>query len=163
MRGLPQQTTSGISIHVPRVEDDIYLSIIRALISYFNPRPPCGGRHLHSDAYEYCVEFQSTSPVWRTTSDRRKWRRRHLFQSTSPVWRTTPAENTLYCGCLFQSTSPVWRKTGGHLHQAPQKAYFNPRPPCGGRQNPSCKQAGITDHFNPRPPCGGRQCRLLCS
>ena len=58
-------------------------------IRNFNPRPPCGGRHLHSDAYEYCVEFQSTSPVWRTTSDRRKWRRRHLFQSTSPVWRTT--------------------------------------------------------------------------
>ena len=34
--------------------------------------------------------------------------------------------------------------------------YFNPLPPCGGRQMPSA-QCLRRRHFNPLPPCGGRQ------
>ena len=40
-----------------------------------------------------------------------------------------------------------------------QNRNFNPRPPCGGRQNQNNKSS-IAKHFNPRPPCGGRP--LIC-
>ena len=81
----------GISIHVLRVEDDVIL-LLRMLqqlifqstssvwrttspsgrnlcvVCYFNPRPPCGGRHtFYASGIEY-EQFQSTSSVWRTTS-----------------------------------------------------------------------------------------------
>ena len=35
----------GISIHVLRVEDDISGGQCVSYCDYFNPRPPCGGRH----------------------------------------------------------------------------------------------------------------------
>ena len=81
-----------ISIHVPRVEDDFFLSKIQHKV----------------------IIFQSTSPVWRTTHAitedgeeetisihvprveddyvaRQQCKQLILFQSTSPVWRTTTA------------------------------------------------------------------------
>ena len=56
-----------ISIHVPRVEDDLREYGEEAVATDFNPRPPCGGRRIitaHSPSFP---KFQSTSPVWRTT------------------------------------------------------------------------------------------------
>ena len=80
---------AGISIHVPRVEDDLDLSLPHHSRRNFNPRPPCGGRRSKA-VYSVCSA---------------------LFQSTSPVWRTTVI-----------SSSRRWKT-----------ANFNPRPPCGGR------------------------------
>ena len=80
------------------------------------------------------IIFQSTSPVWRTTSRIMLYCLADLFQSTSPVWRTTQsycphmgrgaisihvprveddAEAFLHTAkrSVFQSTSPVWRTT----------------------------------------------------
>ena len=56
-----------ISIHVPRVEDDDEHSSAAMRRRYFNPRPPCGGRQLTGESKRQAVQFQSTSPVWRTT------------------------------------------------------------------------------------------------
>ena len=57
----------GISIHVPRVEDDVGSTDSPFLRTYFNPRPPCGGRHRAININGTPRGFQSTSPVWRTT------------------------------------------------------------------------------------------------
>ena len=57
-----------ISIHVPRVEDDSCGLSVSRPPRYFNPRPPCGGRQLRSLGQPPAEVFQSTSPVWRTTS-----------------------------------------------------------------------------------------------
>ena len=38
-----------------------------------------------------------------------------------------------------------------------KRAYFNPRPPWGGRRAPPSLASSISLHFNPRPPWGGRQ------
>ena len=57
-----------ISIHVPRVEDDLAVAKLDARWSYFNPRPPCGGRPDYDSGAVYSTVFQSTSPVWRTTA-----------------------------------------------------------------------------------------------
>ena len=56
-----------ISIHVPRVEDDVVRQAGDSRLSHFNPRPPCGGRHMHKPHIKETTKFQSTSPVWRTT------------------------------------------------------------------------------------------------
>ena len=87
-------------------------------------------------------------------------------------------------GCkttVFQSTPSARRATTATWPTSCTSAYFNPRPPRGGRQEsqrqemqaqvfqstPSARRAtssvltafcGNTD-FNPRPPRGGRRCR----
>ena len=105
----------GISIHVPRVEDDSLRCWDNRQRRNFNPRPPCGGRLIRDKNLSATAGFQSTSPVWRTTSwrvsaflifsyfnprppcggrpreDADEWTEK-IFQSTSPVWRTTPTE-----------------------------------------------------------------------
>ncbi len=103
---------AGISIHVPRVEDDVASRICRRLPT----------------------EFQSTSPVWRTTAVTRMW-----CSSTGNFNPRPP------CGgrrtrvikpprrSAFQSTSPVWRTTRFCGPQSDNASHFNPRPPCGGR------------------------------
>ena len=58
----------AISIHVPRVEDDFEDGTLNTRLADFNPRPPCGGRHDHPATCRRAGEFQSTSPVWRTTT-----------------------------------------------------------------------------------------------
>ena len=101
-----------ISIHVPRVEDDKGYGRGAPRRRNFNPRPPCGGRLLGYSTLILLPEFQSTSPVWRTTLICQLLGRRDiLFQSTSPVWRTT------FAGAVYSPTA----------------FDFNPRPPCGGR------------------------------
>ena len=62
-----RRCSSCISIHVPRVEDDLKDAKAKYAEIYFNPRPPCGGRLLYEVIQPVKVEFQSTSPVWRTT------------------------------------------------------------------------------------------------
>ena len=66
--------------------------------SYFNPRPPCGGRRLRS--YPLGVQISISIHVLRVEDDRTvcvKNARRALFQSTSSVWRTTAkTEKNLY-------------------------------------------------------------------
>ena len=56
-----------ISIHVPRVEDDEMTYKRYWERNDFNPRPPCGGRLADYHKSYDDDEFQSTSPVWRTT------------------------------------------------------------------------------------------------
>ena len=106
----------------------------------FNPRPPCGGRPMCVPESPAGGEFQSTSPVWRTTRQNCNKKRRFSFQSTSPVWRTTASQKDYF------------KVEDG----------FNPRPPCGGRRVGAEKQLSLLC-FNPRPPCGGRQRIQLAS
>ena len=59
--------TWPISIHVLRVEDDVKIVLLMSRVTYFNPRPPCGGRRVYFRIWRKAGEFQSTSSVWRTT------------------------------------------------------------------------------------------------
>ena len=102
-----------ISIHVLRVEDDFAtLTISPDKWDNFNPRPPCGGR--------------PPPPRWR--------RGPRIFQSTSSVWRTTQ--------CIVHVVLPI--KISIHVLRVEDD--LMPRPAGRG-----------TFDFNPRPPCGGRQ------
>ena len=55
----------------------------------------------------------------------------------------------------FQPTPSLRRATCRRLMLLLHSSYFNPRPPCGGRQAAHPHRAACP-HFNPRPPCGGR-------
>ena len=147
-----------ISIHVPRVEDDSYFAPLLSFQSDFNPRPPCGGRQknctipswlnfisIHVPRVEddfapmkTCFTsalFQSTSPVWRTTSRPRAAGRKHRNFNPRPPCGGRPCRGSAdrQRGSIsihvprveddsktigfpprassFQSTSPVWRTT----------------------------------------------------
>ena len=101
-----------ISIHVPRVENDSAASVIATALPHFNPRPPCGGRLAPGNT---AVLWDSISiHVPRVEDDAevvKKAMAQNEFQSTSPVWRTTSKSLTKLYGIAFQSTSPVWRTT----------------------------------------------------
>ena len=100
-----------ISIHVPRVEDDRVPACTTNSPRYFNPRPPCGGRLAISESIEYFALFQSTSPVWRTT---------------------TMTVNT--AGMIMISIHvPRVEDDNYFFVYVLTVQYFNPRPPCGGR------------------------------
>ena len=124
---------------------------------HFNPRPPCGGRHqaevddiiksaisIHVPRVEddfgklnvtsENIAFQSTSPVWRTTSNVKKVRSKlHRFQSTSPVWRTTEFTILLFDEKLISIHVPRVEDDSRAARSSARQAHFNPRPPCGGR------------------------------
>ena len=103
-----------ISIHVPRVEDDEFIRIPLNVDFDFNPRPPCGGRlPRFAEKSRYCA-FQSTSPVWRTTSDNIAERKRLSISIHVPRVEDDTDKICVADNCID----------------------FNPRPPCGGRPTP---------------------------
>ena len=88
--GIAAAADPHISIHVLRVEDDPVRRFRLFNMLYFNPRPPCGGRHILGFLQINALVFQSTSSVWRTTHGYHVLMWVLRFQSTSSVWRTTP-------------------------------------------------------------------------
>ena len=153
-----------ISIHVPRVEDDIDICPMCVLKFGFQSTSPVWRT---TDGYEIAFESSPISihvprvedDTTRSTSSAnitnfnprppcggrlRKLdllRGRGRFQSTSPVWRTTGEHYEAYRQKhRFQSTSPVWRTTQSSRRGRGGGNHFNPRPPCGGRPNPDSRK-----------------------
>ena len=106
-------TVFSISIHVPRVEDDLHLFLQQVFLQV----------------------FQSTSPVWRTTyasvrSDAKVKISIHVPRVEDDGTRCKIGDTGTI---IFQSTSPVWRTTTKEKTINGYENNFNPRPPCGGR------------------------------
>ena len=80
--------------------------------THFNPRPPCGGRQVTEPLTLGLLEFQSTSPVRGTTAEAAMGSDWHIISIHVPRAGDDP------CGTLRRRCC----------------RYFNPRPPCGGRQ-----------------------------
>ena len=103
----------SISIHVPRVEDDQTLDLYftAEAISIHVPRVEDDLQVILQTQYQKI--FQSTSPVWRTTA--------------KPVRRTERI--------LISIHVPRVEDDMLSYNQVNNICNFNPRPPCGGRQN----------------------------
>ena len=71
-----------------------------AVAANFNPRSPCGERHLPGLRQGAQPIFQSTLPVWGATlnSARQLWNK--VFQSTLPVWGATAKMHRFFF-CIF--------------------------------------------------------------
>ena len=78
-----------ISIHVPRVEDDLHFC------------STCGIIFL----------FQSTSPVWRTSETMERWEEEAISIHVPRVEDDLDKYKVYTPETIFQSTSPVWRTT----------------------------------------------------
>ena len=170
----------GISIHVPRAGDDMLLPphIVEAhefqstspvrgttamtsadgATTYFNPRPPCGGRHAYAARFIDVEIFQSTSPV-RGTTRGREYQDADVRRISIHVPRagddSLPARSRS-TATTFQSTSPVRGTTPTDLGD---KAYFTISihvPRAGDDFSPDFDNV-LSQDFNPRPPCGGRR------
>ena len=144
-----------ISIHSLRVEGDNAWLRLSDTMRYFNPLPPCGGRRWWSHWCRHTQKFQSTPSVWRETTGRIEDRKRDKFQSTPSVWRETWS---LVLIVVFYRISIHSLRVEGDQGVIPRRLpvpYFNPLPPCGGRQHHASPRPWSVN-FNPLPPCGGR-------
>ena len=104
-----------ISIHVLRVEDDLATWLLAMWASYFNPRPPCGGRHSHLKFDVVPLHFNPRPPCG--GRPRKEGYRQLCLVISIHVLRVED-------DCSKSETCL-------------QVTNFNPRPPCGGR--PSTK------------------------
>ena len=127
---------SCISIHAPREGGDSEWAIFLYHISKdFNPRPPRGGRLQRQNGSAMLLPFQSTPPARGATA--------------------TP--ETVVPPSLISIHAP--REGGDRRGNLPGggRAYFNPRPPRGGRPvKPSSGKRGF--QFQSTPPARGATC-----
>jgi hypothetical protein len=125
---------SRVLIHATHASRDRLRSGRATRRCCFNPRGPCVPR----------------PPFPRITPTRR-------FQSTRPVWVATSSD------CAFAGDAEVSihaARVGRDRRMFAKRwktASFNPRGPCGSRQQHDREQ-GQHDCFNPRGPCGLRLC-----
>ena len=150
-------TSAFISIHAPRVGSDGNGKRLAGESSYFNPRSPCGERHLGLKFALYSPKFQSTLPVWGATpgqflvdctrchfnprspcGERRSSSRPRRFPATisihAPRVGSDQAKEQMIGGYFeFQSTLPVWGATTATGFCVGCILDFNPRSPCGER------------------------------
>ena len=170
-----------ISIHAPRAGgDSLRAPILRRLSSYFNPRPPCGGRlSCVLSPFSMPLDFNPRPPCGGRPLRRRAERSERIISIHAPraggddLHRQRPRRGEISIHAPraggdqrgvrvsqvvqpFQSTPPVRGATGYQETCRPRGRDFNPRPPCGGRPLPPSSIAVIF-YFNPRPPCGGRR------
>ena len=132
--GLLRRGRPCISIHVLRVEDDSTANGPWWAWLYFNPRPPCGGRHKADILLGIIGVFQSTSSVWRTTF--RRWCESIGVGNFNP--RPPCGGRLLFCVSAANATA-----ISIHVLRVEDDKI-------------TAKYQGNIGHFNPRPPCGGR-------
>ena len=184
--GIKAELAVVISIHAPREGGDSLVSDRLTPVSYFNPRPPRGGRHEPRVQLSDSDLFQSTPPARGATD-------LVVFQTAlTQISIHAPREGgdlAMSVGFIpariFQSTPPARGATWPPRRPPRIRSDFNPRPPRGGRHPLglrvevdivisihapreggdsrvliSCVRTG---NFNPRPPRGGRRFWILCS
>ena len=125
-----------ISIHAPRVGSDSISRRYVWLDHYFNPRSPCGERlFVGTDEFLYFV-----------------------ISIHAPRVGSDDFYNPMFANLGISIHAPRVGSDSQYFARASISFYFNPRSPCGERQERgSCKDAG--PNFNPRSPCGERQQR----
>ena len=146
-----------ISIHAPRVGRDNPFLVAACCCRNFNPRAPCGARPAQSGAKRLPAVFQSTRPVWGATYGESIRPNDIIFQSTRPVWGATNfSGHNAAKFIIFQSTRPVWGATTELSRVTERKVFQSTRPVWGATVCPIRKCSPVL-YFNPRAPCGARQ------
>ena len=168
----------AVSIHALLAECDSSEIVISWEGEGFNPRTPCGVRHMRPARPSTLRMFQSTHSLRSATITSRK-----LSQAATVSIHALLAEcdscppGKLPPSLSFNPRTPcgvrqslVWRRTGEAKFQSthslrsatlitrqprPISYGFNPRTPCGVRPLSMSIPIGIVG-FNPRTPCGVR-------
>ena len=99
---------------------------------HFNPRAPCGARHITRACKSLLPYFNPRAPCGARLHDLRRFLVGQAFQSTRPVWGATRAA-ALVCAI---------------------STHFNPRAPCGARQRRASKWGSRGTFQSTRPVWG---------
>ena len=132
-----EKNASGewISIHIPRVGDDVGNAAMPVMSALFQSTSPAWGMTSWTKNSGLRKTFQSTSPAWGMTKFAAFCANTSTFQSTSPAWGMTwvtkniddafsisihiprVGDDVWFCRRVFltqfQSTSPAWGMTSG--------------------------------------------------
>ena len=128
--------TPRISTHAPLAgRDGGILGAARAVCAHFNPRAPCGARRRSTAAADEHIKISTHAPLAGRDG----------------------GGKTASCGeLIFQPTRPLRGATTVQVDTMDMQQDFNPRAPCGARQQERFELYLIRD-FNPRAPCGARR------
>ena len=138
VRQSPRATEAAgalISIHAPLAGCDRGRKRFHLGNIYFNPRTPCGVRQGWEKKPQHHPGFQSTHPLRGATLSVLTSGVNWLFQSTHPLRGATPIPATILLFHVFQSTHPLRGATVTSDTFVQPFSNFNPRTPCGVRQN----------------------------
>ena len=128
--------------------------------SYFNPRPPRGGRLEKWVRVADKAVFQSTPPTRGATQGVCQRCGKEQFQSTPPTRGATVYQKVKNRRYVFQSTPPTRGATVDCAAAAQAIIISIHAPHEGGDKERRCNR-GFSGYFNPRPPRGGRPCRQI--
>ena len=116
----------------------------------FNPRLPCGRRHIPSRCPPLIADFNPRLPC-----GRRPFQDAEHFNPRLPCGRRLDVRCNYYDDKSFQSTPPLREATSSSVRAISHFCNFNPRLPCGRRRH-TYAPFSIRLDFNPRLPCGRR-------
>ena len=155
--GHDRELLSTISIHAPLAGCDSALIVCFGERPYFNPRTPCGVRHLQGGTLSSGSLFQSTHPLRGATH----WFSREVNSTTISIHAPLAGCDV---GCLsllvlrsiFQSTHPLRGATASPM-RSPVANKISIHAPLAGCDNVFRLGLFDAEHFNPRTPCGVRR------
>ncbi len=126
----------------------------------FNPRAPCGARHVDGNSHRFTLWISIHAP--RVGRDGRYGQDRPSrcnFNPRAPCgarpWSSSVSKPPL----AFQSTRPVWGATYKPSAVGVDVPYFNPRAPCGARQQSGLTSFPLPGFQSTRPVWGATGCR----
>ncbi len=137
-----------ISIHAPLAGSDGGRWSRRSGPEHFNPRSPCGERPRSRSRRSQGSDFNPRSPCGErpVKEPSSTWPR--PFQSTLPLRGATGSTSSSpACSSRFQSTLPLRGATPARAYSDYTVTDFNPRSPCGERQQ-TCIKTGLSYKHN---------------
>ncbi len=124
--------------------------------SYFNPRSPCGERPPQPSAPQYTDDFNPRSPCGERLPALSRISGSAYFNPRSPCGerrRVAVIRGLLW---LISIHAPHAGSDRSHPNPPSYDGNFNPRSPCGERPCLRSARSRASD-FNPRSPCGERR------
>ena len=129
----------------------------------FNPRAPCGARLLLICLARLLLLFQPTRPLRGATWETCAYTARYIiFQPTRPLRGATANRCMLELQYHISTHAPLAGRDGEPLYAGIAVPYFNPRAPCGARQQKCtnhyahfCDNRQISDAFAQNAACQG--------
>ena len=176
---------AAISIHAPLAGCDAGRCTPKSQKTHFNPRTPCGVRLRQRLPGRSAARFQSTHPLRGATpadlverglavisihaplagcdlSAARPALAESKFQSTHPLRGATAIASGRSCSLrAFQSTHPLRGATSRTSFRLHAYADFNPRTPCGVRQDAETDGAATNAFQSTRPLRGATTPRIV--
>ena len=138
------ETMRDISIHAPLAGCDAIPPRRKPGAVDFNPRTPCGVRRKRRPATTCAPAFQSTHPLRGATTRRQTGTAKRTISIHAPLAGCdTRASAQQHAHYIFQSTHPLRGATRHRRAALFTVQNFNPRTPCGVRQQKRTKNAAL--------------------